>query len=365
MSLFQIDTGQEWGPHQQRALFLARELSKKRYAFHLAVRAGSPLHEKAAGENLPALALNIRGGKDLRTYLRLGRAMRRRRCVLAHYHDAHALAVGSRAASFAHVPLQVLSRSADFPAQPPQKYTKSIDAIIAESEGIKSLLVRGGIAEGIVEVIPPGIDFSPFAVMESRDHLRREFAFAPDDYIVGIVASLEDESSRRKLAKAAQIVREQTPKIRFIVVGEGALRMEASWNSRETSEEAIVYYLGFRDDLPRILSSLDVFVMFSQIEGPRTYLMNAMAARIPVVSAKVSGIPDWVIHQDTGLFVSAKDPRSLAAAVLKLHKDSGLSDQLAQRGCDIVHEMFSAEAMARRIIDLYEKLAFKKGTRLA
>jgi hypothetical protein len=107
----------------------------------------------------------------------------------------------------------------------------------------------------------------------------------------------------------------------------------------------VVYFLGFREDVPRLLASLDLFVMSSRMEGLGTSIMDAMAARLPVVATMAGGIPEVVIHRETGLLVPPRDPQALAQAILKLSLDRGLAGRLARRGHEVVHEKFSAEAM--------------------
>ncbi len=365
MSLFHIDAGREWRGGQRQVLFLARELRKQGRECHLVVQPGSPLEEKAAAEGLSVIPLRIRNEADLGASLRLAATMRRRRCVLAHFHDAHGAAVGSRAARWAKVPLRVVSRRTDFPVRSKRKYTRGIDAVIAISEGVKSVLVRDGIPEKLIAVVPSGIDFAPFGGPGDRGFLRREFGFAPDDFLVGIVAHLEDHKGHRYLLDAAGLLRDTAPKMKFIIVGEGSLRLDLDRQAHDLRVDDMVYFLGFRDDVPRVLGSLDLFVLSSHMEGLGTSLMDAMAARLPVVATTAGGIPEVVIDRETGLLVPPRDPQALAQAILKLYLDKGLAARLAARGYEVVHERFSAEAMARRIIDVYERLARDKGVRIA
>jgi len=125
-----------------------------------------------------------------------------------------------------------------------------------------------------------------------------------------------------------------------------------------------VFFLGFREDIPRILASLDLFVLSSHLEGLGTSIMDAMASKLPVVATDVGGIPEVVAHNETGLLVPPRNPGALADAILRLHYDRPLAARLGQRGYEVVHEKFSAEAMARRIIAVYERIAAKKRVRL-
>ncbi len=88
--------------------------------------------------------------------------------------------------------------------------------------------------------------------------------------------------------------------------------------------------------------------------------MDAMASRLPIVATQAGGIPEVVIHRETGLLVPPRDPQTLAQAILKLYLDKALASRLAQRGFEVVHQKFSAEAMAQRIIHIYERLAHRR-----
>lgn len=364
MSLFQIDAGREWRGGQRQAFFLARELGNAGYPFTLVVQPDSPLQAKASEAGLPVLPLAMRSEADFWAVHRLARAMRRARCRLAHFHDAHGAALGSRAASRARVPIRVVSRRVDFPVRSRRKYIKGIDAVIAISDGVRQVLVKGGIPERLIEVVPSGIDFAPFREVRERDFLRKEFGFGPEDYLVGIVAQLEDHKGHQDLIEAARILKGQAPRLRLVIVGEGSLRLQLDRQARDLHVDDVVYFLGFREDVPRILASLDLFVLSSRMEGLGSSIMDAMASRLPVVATQAGGIPEVVLHRETGLLVPPHDPQALAQSILKLYLDRALAARLAQRGFEVVHERFSAEAMARRIVGIYERIASEKGVRL-
>ena len=364
LSLFHIDAGEEWRGGQRQSLFLVRELKKKGFPVEFVVQPGSPLHEKAVEAGLSVLPLRMRSEFDPIAVWRLSRQMKRRGCRLAHFHDAHGLAIGASAARRASVPVRIISRRVDFPLKSRRKYTREIDAVIAISEGVRKVLLDSGVPPALIRVIPSGIDFSPFEEVTPRDFLRREFSFTPDDYLVGIVAALEDHKGHAYLIEASKIVREQASKVKFIVVGTGSLRLELDRQARDLGVQDIVYFLGFRDDVPRILASLDLFVLSSHHEGLGTSLLDAMASRLPVVATQAGGIPEVVKDRETGLLVPPRDAAGLARAILELYRNRDLASRLAGRGYDVVHECFSAEAMADRVVDLYKEVAARKGVRL-
>jgi glycosyltransferase involved in cell wall biosynthesis len=368
LSLFQIDAGKEWRGGQRQSLYLARELGREKIPFRFVVQPDSPLHEKAAAEGLPVLPLKMPSEMSLGAAYRLSRAMKREKCILAHFHDAHAVAVGGRACRWANVPIRIISRRVDFPLKKNvfsrRKYTKDVDAIIAISQAVRDVLLKGGIDPSVIEVVPSGIDFSPFEAALPKDFLRKEFGFAADDFLVGIVAALENHKGHKYLLEAASLIKRQAPQVKIVVVGKGSLELELDRLAKDLRVDDLVFFLGFREDVPRILASLDVFVLSSYLEGLGTSIMDAMACRLPVVATAVGGVPELVRDNETGLLVLPRDPQAIAEAILRLYGDRALGARLGRRGYEVVHEKFSAEAMARKIIAVYKKIAARKGVRL-
>jgi len=369
LSLFQLDAGKEWRGGQRQVLLLSKALKQSGHSIQLCVQPGSPLHKKASEASVPVLPLRMRGEMDVLAVLRLARLMKRRKCQLVHFHDAHSLAVGSAAASLARIPLRVISRRVDFSLRGNYfshlKYTKDIDALIAVSQNVKKVLIEGGINPGKIRVIPDGIDYSLFEEAASSDYLRRELSFGPDDFLVGIVAHLADHKGHKYLIKATQILKEKAPKIKVIIVGSGPLRMELDRQVKEIDVEDIVFFLDFREDIPQILASLDLFVLSSYLEGLGSCILDAMASRLPVVATQVGGIPEVVVHEETGLLVPPRRSTPLANAILRIYENRDLGEKLGQKGYELVHRKFSAKAMASKIILEYERIAKEKNIRLS
>jgi glycosyltransferase involved in cell wall biosynthesis len=363
LSLFLIDAGTEWREGLNQVLFVGRELRAKGYPSFLLAPAGSPLSKRAEAAGLAALPLKDTDGPGFMARLRLARLMRNRGCVLVHFLDLRAAGLFSRVADRADVRVRVLSGRPDVAGRASGLDPRSIDAAVAPSAGARDALVRAGFAEAAVHIIPPGVDFAPFREAAGGESFRRELGFEPDDFVVGVSANLEDERSFRVLAETAGIVRAQAPKFRLLVLGHGTLRLEPGGHVAP-AEDAFRYYLGHREDGPRALASLDVFVMFSQLQALDGLLMEAMASRVPVVAAETGVDQGLVADRKTGLLVPLWDAAALAEALLKVHRDKELAARLSEQGYETVHRGYSAEAMAGRIVKIYERLASRKGVKL-
>lgn len=364
MSFFLIDAGREWHESQQQVLCIARELRKKGYEARLVLEPGGDLLKKAADEGLPVLPLRMRGRMKWVVRQGLARAMKAHGCRLAHFNGTLGAVLGLPAAVSAQVPVRILSRPADSSPLEGRLPLAAVDAFIAGSEGVRLILVRGGVAEANVEVVPPGLDFSSFTAHGPDDSVRNELGFGPEDFLAGVVIPLEDERGHRTFLDAAAIVGQSAPKVKIVVVGEGSLRLESDDLGVGPPMDNVFYFLGRRDEAPRILASLNMFAVFSHLDGLGGFLIEAMASGLPVAAANIGAARDIVTHRETGLLVPARNGKALADAILKICLDKVLAGRLAARGREAVLEKYSAEAMARRIIGIYEWRAHRKGVKL-
>jgi glycosyltransferase involved in cell wall biosynthesis len=87
-------------------------------------------------------------------------------------------------------------------------------------------------------------------------------------------------------------------------------------------------------------------------DGIPNVVVEAMAARLPVVTTRVSGIPELVEDGVNGLLVAPDDPKALADALLRVHRDVQLRERLAAAGEATVRERFDGDLLARRMAAL-------------
>lgn len=365
MSLFLLDADRDWRPSQNQILYVARELRKRGLATQLVVEPGSELFRRASDEGLPVLPLRMRGRMAWLVRRSLVSEMKAHGCKLIHVHETFGATLGLAAAAAVQVPLRIMSRAADSSPLEGRLPFASIDAFIAETGGVKSILVRGGIPDASVEVIPQGQDFSRFTDQPRDDLVRRELGLGSEDFLVGAVLPLEDERGQQALLEASALVGAQTPKVKIVVLGEGTLRLDSEQEGGLPALDGVRYYLGFGDRAPGVLSSLDMFVVFSHLDGLGGRLIEAMASGLPVAAADVGAARDLILHRESGLLVPPRNAKALADAILKICFDRNLATRLSTKGREAVLEKYSAEAMARRVIGVYEYRAHRKGLKLA
>jgi glycosyltransferase involved in cell wall biosynthesis len=113
-------------------------------------------------------------------------------------------------------------------------------------------------------------------------------------------------------------------------------------------------FLGWRQDVPEVMSTFDIFVLPSLNEGMGKVLVEAMALGKPIVASDVGGIPDLVIHNHNGLLVPPADVEGLVNSINELLHDPIKRKEMGDRG-KVVAADYSAEAMIQKIDQLYDE----------
>jgi glycosyltransferase involved in cell wall biosynthesis len=136
-------------------------------------------------------------------------------------------------------------------------------------------------------------------------------------------------------------------------MGEGELRPALERQVKELHLDKHVILPGFRADILSFMKSFDVFVMSSLFEGLGTSLLDAMALSKATVASDTGGIPEVVMHGETGLLVPPRNSGELAAAITKLLKDPARRDRMGRAGLERVKRIFSADQMVEKTLAVY------------
>jgi glycosyltransferase involved in cell wall biosynthesis len=119
-----------------------------------------------------------------------------------------------------------------------------------------------------------------------------------------------------------------------------------------------VHFLGHVDhaELPGWYASADLFVLPSRMESFPLVLLEAMASGLPVVATAVGGVPELVVHGETGLLVPPNDPLALAQAINSLLDDPEGMKSMGARGRDTVRERYTWDKVAARMAGFFREV---------
>jgi glycosyltransferase involved in cell wall biosynthesis len=318
----------------------------------------SPLAERAKASGLKVLPVQMRGEWDFLAVSKLKKIIRKNSIRIAHLHSPHAHALGLLAARSAGNCKVVISRRVDFHIRKNilsgVKYS-NVDNIIAISERVKEVLVADGLPREKVDVVYSGIDIKRFQNVKGN-YLISELGLNKDKLCIGNIAALAWHKDHRTLLEAARIVVDEFPRVTFLIVGDGPLRREIEILIKKLNLEEDVKLFGFREDIPQILSVLDLFVLSSTWEGLGTSLLDAFASCVPVIATNVGGIPEIVKDRVNGILVPPKNPSALAGAIISLLENRDFACQIAEEGFRLVKEKFSVDRMVEETRKIYDRL---------
>ena len=133
----------------------------------------------------------------------------------------------------------------------------------------------------------------------------------------------------------------------------GPLKEQLRSLAKDLSVESNVHFLGLRNDVPQLLCEIDVFVLSSFHEGLPLAIVEATAARKPVIATKVPGPTDIIVDGQTGIFVELDKPEEFADAIETLLNNAELRGKMGLAGHERAKQMFSIDACERRYERLY------------
>ena len=190
---------------------------------------------------------------------------------------------------------------------------------------------------------------------ENRNSLRHSIGIHENDYVLTYVAEINENKNQAMLLQVLRILLKTIPNARLLLAGpehdNGRLkRMCDKYGMRGK-----VFFLGWRDDIPELLKSSDVYVASSKSEGLGLNLIEAMACNLPVVASKNRGHSEIIHHGNNGYLVEMNDVEEMAKYILELHDNQGLREaMIKQAQNDIVkYEINSVIKEEEKIIRAY------------
>jgi glycosyltransferase involved in cell wall biosynthesis len=231
------------------------------------------------------------------------------------------------------------------------------DRITVNAEAVASFVAtEEGCRRDKMVLIPNGVNEAALTVPGDGLAKRSELGISDRTPVVGAVSRLAWKKGMRHLLAAVPRLLEVLADLRVIIVGDGPLRSELAAQASALGVEKHIAFLGSRSDALELLSTFDVFVLPSEIEGMSNALLEAMAVGRPVVATDVGGNPEVVVDGETGFVVPPADPDRLAAAILKLLQAPDMAREMGAAGRQRVCEEYRVDVMVRRIENLYDSL---------
>jgi len=233
------------------------------------------------------------------------------------------------------------------------------DAIICVSPSEYHAALRQGFAPAArLALIRNGIDVHPFDIPVDVHAVRAALGVGSAPLAVSVGRLMAQKGLDILLAACPDLIA-ACPSARVLIVGDGPLRKKLEAQAVALGVQEHVKFTGYRTDIPAILAAADVFVLASRYEGLPYTVLEAMAARKPVVATNVTGSRDAVVPGETGFLVPPEDPPALARAVLRLLADPQTARRMGEAGRRHVEQHFTVTQMVAETCNLYERLLMR------
>jgi len=228
------------------------------------------------------------------------------------------------------------------------------DKMVACSNAVREFsLDTENLTSDKIVTIYNGIDLKQFYPHQKNIRILEELGLDEKDKIVGMVANFSSVKDHKTLFKAIAEVKKTFPQVKCLLIGDGPLREELKVKSEELKVKSNIIFLGRRDDIPELLSIMDVFILTSLSEGFPNVVLEAMACGLPVVATNTGGIPEAVIDEKSGVLVKPRDYQAIADTVVRLLENCGITKDMGKRGREIAENKFKFERMLAEYENLY------------
>lgn len=357
-----VSLSKRFGGAEVRVLQTASGLHGKcRYA--VAVLKDSPLHRKLIEAGASVLPVSY-GRGDPRLFFALIRMIKANGFTVVDAHNPQSQFWGFMAASFCRVPVMISTVHSSYGLT--EKGLKKVlyettlrlnrllgCRFIAVSEAVTDYLRTLTIPSGRITLIHNAIHVPLEPADAKSSGLKESLGWRRDDFLVGVVGSIEPVKGHKFLIKALGKAIAFHPELRCLFVGEGRLREDMESLVRENKIDKHVKFLGFRNDVMDILRGCDAFCMPSLSEGLPFALLEACSLGLPVLVSSVGGMALLIENGKTGMLVPPSDPEALTQGLCSLAGDHETSGAMGQAARAMVKEKFSPDRMLAQTLSCY------------
>jgi glycosyltransferase involved in cell wall biosynthesis len=356
MRILQICSAREIGGGERHLADLANTLAQHGHQVFAALSPSSPVRATLSSvlpENI--IELPMRNSLNLATAMKLSRFVRSQNIEIVHAHVARDYPLAALATGRSKARL-VLTRHVLFPINRIHKLTlRRTSRVIAVSRAVAGSLRSQSIFDrNKIVTIHNGIDLAKF---ERPDPSRTDGRMR-----VGSAGHLAPIKGHEDFVRAAALVRQNRPDVEFVIAGEdksqsGENRTALEMLIRELRLSDHVRLIGWVDDMPQFLSTLDLFVSAARSEPFGLAIVEAMAAGVPVVATASEGARETIDEEKTGRLVGVGDVAALARVIEELISDEAECRRLAQNARAVARDQFSLTRMVERTEEVYESTA--------
>lgn len=305
--------------------------------------------------------------------MKLIKLMKQKKIHVVRAHKYRASLYGRIAARFAGIPVVITSVHGNYRKDlrlerriANKILLRGTDRIVAVSESIKKDIVKyDKVDPSKVVVVYNGTDLARFSPDIKAENMRKSLSIKEDDIVVCCVGRIVPAKGLEYLIEAVSLLKKEIKNIKLLLVGGGWLLEKMKKKASECGVDDLTIFTGKRDDVPEILSCIDVFVMPSIAEGFGNAIVEAMSMEKPVVGTRIGGIPEIIKDGVNGIIVPPEDPQALAKAIKDVIVNKPSTLKMLKQAKEDALSKFTIQGTARKWESLYRSLLEEKGYKTA
>jgi glycosyltransferase involved in cell wall biosynthesis len=365
--LYIIDTLEKVGGTERHLLYLVKNLDRERFnclVCTLNDKEGSTVKEmREHNINVKIIPVKrIYGFNALKQVFKLVKIIKENKIDIIQTFHFKSDVYGGLVAIFLRKPIFISSRrDVGYLKTKPKLLVsyllnKFFDRFIAVSDSVKESISKNeGVAHSKIITIYNGVDLGHFYINNKfqREEIRKKLNIDSDALVIGTVVNFRTDKGYDIFFRSiAQVMRFRKDAL-VLVVRDGPLYGYFKDFVRDIGISSKIIFTGYRKDIPKILSSMDIFCISSKSEGFSNVVLEAFACGKPIIATKVGGNKEAVVEQETGILVPPDDSGKMAAAILKLCEDAALREKMGLAGRKRIESVFTLERMIKQMEELY------------
>ena len=326
---------------------------------------------------IPDLIRDVNIVRDFKAFCRLFNVIRKNKYDIVHTHTAKAGILGRWAAYFNRVPIIIHTlHGATFHESigSAKKYLYIVLEKMAASFTDRMISVGDDLSERYIEkgigkrekyvTIRSGMKLEKFfkageLSIRELETIRDKLDIRRDRILITQIARLEERKGYKYLVEASKDIIKKTPEALFLIAGEGDYKEQIQMLIDESKMNDYFRFLGYREDVEKIIAISDLVVLTSLWEGLPRILVQASAVGRPVVTFAVEGAREVVKEGINGYVVDIEDTSSLAKKVILILEDLDKARKMGIEGRKIIGEEWNVDNMVKKIEALYKELIEK------
>jgi glycosyltransferase involved in cell wall biosynthesis len=229
--------------------------------------------------------------------------------------------------------------------------------VMTVSRAVRDDLVKTGFVRDAAQAdfIHDGLDLEKYRGLEPRETLRKKLGLSAEGCYLSFVGSLVERKGVRYLLEAFGEVPE--PRARLLVVGDGP---EGRVFREMAAGDGRVEFLGYRKNGAEYIKASDILVLPSYYEGLPNVVIEAILVGTPVIATNVSGVPELVEDNVTGLLVRPRDKNSLREAMARMIADPAVRSRLSAQAAKKA-DYYGVGRMVGEYEDMYKGVTGPRG----